>query len=36
MGTTDRRIAQLTFTSVHPLYVAKVKRKGGLRRNFFK
>jgi hypothetical protein len=29
MSTTDRRIAQMTFASVYPMYVAKVKRKGG-------
>jgi hypothetical protein len=28
MGTTDRRIAHMTFASVYPMYVAKVKRKG--------
>jgi hypothetical protein len=28
MSTTDRRIAQMTFASVYPMYVAKVKRKG--------
>ena len=28
MGTQDQRIAQMTFASVYPMYVAKVKRKG--------
>jgi hypothetical protein len=28
MSTNDRRIAQMTFASVYPMYVAKVKRKG--------
>lgn len=28
MSTHDRRIAQMTFASVYPMYVAKVKRKG--------
>ena len=28
MSTQDRRIAQMTFASVYPIYVAKVKRKG--------
>lgn len=28
MSTTDQRIAQMTFASVHPLYVAKVEKKG--------
>lgn len=28
MSTTDRRIAQMAFSSVYPMYVAKVKRKG--------
>ena len=28
MSTQDRRIAQMTFASVYPMYVAKVKRKG--------
>ncbi len=28
MSTQDQRIAQLTFASVYPMYVAKVKRKG--------
>ena len=29
--THDERIAQLTFTAVYPLYVAKVERKGRTR-----
>lgn len=28
MSTHDRRIAQMTFSSVYPMYVAKVQRKG--------
>ncbi len=28
MKTSDQRIAQMTFASVYPLYVAKVERKG--------
>ena len=28
MGTHDLRIAQMTFASVYPMYVAKVTRKG--------
>ncbi len=28
MSTHDQRIAQMTFASVYPMYVAKVKRKG--------
>lgn len=28
MGTQDQRIAQMTFASVYPMYVAKVERKG--------
>ena len=28
MSTHDRRIAQMTFASVYPMYVAKVKKKG--------
>ena len=28
MGTQDERIAQMTFASVYPMYVAKVERKG--------
>jgi hypothetical protein len=28
MNTHDRRIAQMTFASVYPMYVAKVEKKG--------
>ena len=28
MSTHDQRIAQMTFASVYPMYVAKVERKG--------
>ena len=28
MGTQDQRIAQMTFASVYPMYVAKVEKKG--------
>jgi len=28
MNTHDQRIAQMTFASVYPLYVAKVEKKG--------
>ncbi len=28
MSTQDQRIGQMTFASVYPMYVAKVKRKG--------
>lgn len=28
MSTHDRRIAQMTFSSVYPMYVAKVEKKG--------
>jgi hypothetical protein len=28
MSTHDRRIAQMTFASVYPMYVAKVEKKG--------
>ena len=28
MSTHDQRIAHMTFASVYPLYIAKVKRKG--------
>lgn len=28
MSTHDQRIAQLTFASVYPMYVAKLERKG--------
>lgn len=28
MSTQDQRIAQMTFASVYPLYVAKVEKKG--------
>ena len=28
MSTHDQRIAQMTFASVYPLYVAKVEKKG--------
>jgi hypothetical protein len=27
MGTQDQRIAQMTFASVYPMYVAKVEKK---------
>ena len=28
MSTNDQRIAQMTFASVYPMYVAKVEKKG--------
>ena len=28
MGTQEQRIAQMTFASVYPMYVAKVEKKG--------
>ncbi len=28
MSTHDQRIAQMTFASVYPMYIAKVERKG--------
>jgi hypothetical protein len=28
MGTQDQRIAQMTFASVYPVYVAQVEKKG--------
>jgi hypothetical protein len=32
MGTQDQRIAQMTFASVYPMYVAKVEKKGRTRK----
>ena len=32
MNTQDQRIAQMTFGSVYPLYVAKVEKKGRTRK----
>ena len=28
MGTNNQRLAQMTFSSVYPMYVAKVEKKG--------
>ena len=28
MGTQEQRIAQMTFASIYPMYVAKVEKKG--------
>jgi hypothetical protein len=32
MSTQDQRIAQMTFASVYPMYVAKVEKKGRTRK----
>lgn len=32
MSTHDQRIAQMTFASVYPMYVAKVEKKGRTRK----
>jgi hypothetical protein len=32
MSTLDQRIAQMTFATVYPMYVAKVEKKGRTRR----
>jgi hypothetical protein len=35
MSTSDQRIAQMTFASVYPLYVAKVEKKGRTKKELY-